>query len=262
MSPEFIRVVPGEVEEYGAAAAIVLAHIRYRCESDGPGRIDRDGLRWWRVSYDDLGRETGLTTKTIRGALKALGGMVLANHFPPLNDQSRAYRIAEDADPVTSQKTERADGDQPEDREGRSDAESGSSKCPEGQLGLPAGASALPIETLEKGGEEPGARRAPAPPPSSPQSANSEPQWWTHPVNGRPCCKRCSISGDERPCHDCGVANRAAKAEGKRSAADAKAAKAAITRAIDACPHCDNVGRLWEDSTDCPRHPNHRRTAA
>ena len=51
MRPPFIRVIPAEAERYGAAAAIVLAHIRYRGKSDGPGRVcDEDGTRWWRVS--------------------------------------------------------------------------------------------------------------------------------------------------------------------------------------------------------------------
>jgi hypothetical protein len=99
MRPPFIRTLPDEVERYGAPAALVLAHIRYRCDSDGPDRFEVDGVRWWRVSHVDLGSEVGLSRQTVRTALRALNQVVSANTFPRWNaeartiDQTRAYRV-------------------------------------------------------------------------------------------------------------------------------------------------------------------------
>jgi hypothetical protein len=99
MKPPFVKVVPDEVERFGAPAAIVLAHIRYRCESDGPDRFEIDGVRWWRVSTVDLGSEVGLSRQTVRTALLALSQVVSANAFTRWDadartiDQTRAYRV-------------------------------------------------------------------------------------------------------------------------------------------------------------------------
>jgi hypothetical protein len=99
VKPPFVRVVPDEVERFGAPAAIVLAHIRYRCESDGPDRFEVDGLRWWRVSTVDLGSEIGLSRQTVRTALRTLNQVVSANAFTRWDadartiDQTRAYRV-------------------------------------------------------------------------------------------------------------------------------------------------------------------------
>lgn len=93
MRPPFIRVLPPDVERYGPHAAILLAHIRFRCKSDGPGRFTAEGARWWRVSQVDMADETGLSVQGVKTALKALGNVVLARHFKPLSNQSRAYRV-------------------------------------------------------------------------------------------------------------------------------------------------------------------------
>lgn len=96
MRPEFTRVLPDETERYGPAAAIVLAHIRFRCESDGPGRYERAGFRWWRTSHTSLGEEVGLSRKQVLAAVEklALANSLVVEHHPPLEDQSRSYRPA------------------------------------------------------------------------------------------------------------------------------------------------------------------------
>jgi hypothetical protein len=91
--PQFIRVLPDEVALHGPHAAIVLAHIRFRCQADGPGRVQADGVWWWRVSLVDMAEETGLSVRGVRTALKTLGDAVAAKHFKPLSNQSRAYRV-------------------------------------------------------------------------------------------------------------------------------------------------------------------------
>lgn len=90
--PKFVAVEPDEVELHGAAAALVLAHIRYRCDSDGPGRFDIDGYRWWRVSVADLAHEVGLSIQSVRTALKALSGLVEKQSFSDSSDTTKAYR--------------------------------------------------------------------------------------------------------------------------------------------------------------------------
>lgn len=156
MRPPFIRVVPEEVEQHGAAAAIVLAHIRYRCESDGPDRIEHDGYRWWRVAWRDIGSELGMSRRTIRTAMQKLENAVLANHFPPLEDQSLAYRVARDDAAPTSQRSKQSRSDLPEvetvpDRD-RNDPPPGLKR----PLPVTETASALYIENLETRDKEGG----------------------------------------------------------------------------------------------------------
>lgn len=106
--PDFVQVVPTEVEQYGPAAAIVLAHIRYRCNPDAPDgkcRLDINGGRWWRVSLSDLAHEVGMSQKQIRTALRAISDVVVANHFPPFEDQTLAYRACGPDQPVAPQGT-------------------------------------------------------------------------------------------------------------------------------------------------------------
>lgn len=98
MRPPFTRVLPDETRRYGPAAAIVLAHIRFRCESDGPGRYRHDGYRWWRISHAELGEEVGLSRKQVLAAVEKLAAAnsLLVEHHPPLEDQSRSYHLASD----------------------------------------------------------------------------------------------------------------------------------------------------------------------
>ena len=243
----FIRVVPKEVEQHGPAAAIVLAHIRYRCDSDGPGRIDREGHRWWRVSHQALGKEIGLSRKAVMAALKLLGDAVPAKHFPPAEDQSRAYRVALGADALTSQSPDSDSPDQPE-------SGSGQPPVPNGTPPSPDPDSALLVKTLKKEGRSGGSRPAAAPTPSSQLSANGKPTF--HP--------RCSkhIHAEHPPaCVGCKNARIAAEEFAVAEQARADDERRAITHAIDSCPDCDQFGRL-DDLKDCPRHPNFRQRAA
>jgi hypothetical protein len=141
--PQHVKVVPAEVERYGGNAAIVLAHIRYRCESDGPGRIEADDdRRWWRVSLADLAHELGMSQKAIRTALRRLSNVVVANHFPPLEDQTLAYRVHAPDQSIAARGTVSNTSDQPV-------AARGMGPCRQGHGTVPAGASAPYIETLE-----------------------------------------------------------------------------------------------------------------
>ena len=254
----FIRVVPDEITRYGPAAAVVLAHIRYRCASAGPGRIERDGRLWWRVTYSDLGREVGMSVKVVRRALEVLAGTVAAKHFPPLSDQSRAFSVCSLEEP--SDQPEAPQGsceylsDRPSASEGISSAPEGSSKSPTGQPPLPHRASALPIENLEEGEEARSPRAHPTPQPDQPSTANSE----------RPKRPRCELHAhlpdDDRgpDCLDCRDKRLDDEARTRKAQAEADARKDRIRRAIRACPHCDDFGRLDDDLSDCPHHPNFR----
>jgi len=235
VKPPFIRVVPSEVDQFGPAAAIVLAHIRYRCEADGPMRIQRDGHMWWRVSRSVIGREVGLSLKVVRKALQDLGGAVAAKHFPPQEDRSLAYRVILESDALTSQKPHRANADQPE-------APRGQPIGPTGPTPEPRRASALSIETLETGREA----VADGHPPVSPSAANSEPPRF---------CPKHMPDGTHLPCTACGRCREHHDAWTRNN----EQRRAAIREAIDACPDCDQYGRDWLDpDVDCPNHPNFR----
>lgn len=138
--PPFFKVVPEEVERYGPAAAIVLAHIRYRCESDGPGRSVIDGERWWRVSVADLAAEVGLSVQPVRTALKALAGTVVAKRFSS-DDTTKAYRLALDGAECQPPDLPFVSSNKPQD--GRP------AVCYQQQGPLLAATNAPPIETLE-----------------------------------------------------------------------------------------------------------------
>ncbi|BBZ22904.1 hypothetical protein MHIB_13220 [Mycolicibacter hiberniae] len=173
--PTFIAVVPAEVDRYGAAAAILLAHIRYRTVSDGPGRIERGGCRWWRVPLRALAAETGLSVKAVRTGLKALDGVVLAKQFPPLSDQSLAYRMASVDDALTGQLPAGARPDLPVAPAGNPVAAAGTDRAPAGTTPCPSGHLYLSSETFGEGGE--GGRRDTSPRPVNGDrpAANSEP---------------------------------------------------------------------------------------
>lgn len=120
----------------------------------------------------------------------------------------------------------------------------------------------------------------PQPPPDNPppnQSSNNPlvpaaataalPNWVRGP-HGPRCLEHVdwdtATKGRVPNCPDCRDARIAAKAEDARNAVNADAAaadvaadRAAIRKAIDSCPDCDQIGRL-DDLTDCPRHSNFR----
>lgn len=151
MRPSFIQVIPAEVERYGAQGAVLLAHIRFRCGSDGPGRLTVEGLRWWRVPLAQLAHETGLSVAGVRTALKALKDVVATEHFRPLSDQSRAYRVVNrenGADLPVVDFNKWADLQDVEND--ISDAEIVNSRYRNQHLQLSKSADVLPIEKLEK----------------------------------------------------------------------------------------------------------------
>jgi hypothetical protein len=157
-TPDYIKVTPTEIASFGPAAAIVLAHIRWRCETGGPARIlDRDGCRWWRVTQTELGHECGLTRQSLRTALKALGdALVVANNFDPLEPKVSAYRpqVSDqqlvESNPVTQATDQRLVSSNQTDAESDGDVVSSNQGCgwnqPEVGLDL---TNALYIETLE-----------------------------------------------------------------------------------------------------------------
>jgi hypothetical protein len=198
MRPEFIRVLPAEVEQYGAQGAILLAHIRFRNESDGPGRTTVEGVRWWRVSLAQLAQETGLSGKGVRTALSALGDAVAAKHFTPLSDQSRAYRIADcEIGPDLPVAEIGKWADQPVAEIGTSDAEKGISSCRNGQLQMPESASVL-LTGEAREGEKP----------------RGQIRWRLSPSPETPPSKTCPLHphGTEKACGPCGASRRDYKA--------------------------------------------------
>ena len=115
MRPPFVKVVPDEIEQYGFAGATVLAHLRFRCESEGPNRFERDGFRWWRISRRDFGDEIGVSADTVKRTLLKLGdAVVAANNLDNPEDQTRAYRPADAGDAVNCQKADSPQSDLPE----------------------------------------------------------------------------------------------------------------------------------------------------
>lgn len=102
----FVRVVPEEIGRYGFAGATFIAHIRYRCATDGPGRFVADGVRWWEVSLADLAAELHVSKDVAQRTIKRLGDAVTAKRFGPPRDQTRAYRVSVDGIGLTTQNAE------------------------------------------------------------------------------------------------------------------------------------------------------------
>lgn len=238
--PEFIRTIPAEVEQYGPAAAIVLAHIRFRCLTDGPDRIVHEDSRWWLVARRVMGREVGLTVRAVGIALERLGDRVSAKYLAGEGGQPWAYRVN---DAETSRNTFSVGG------------ATSSNTFPVGgteNVGTPIRKRAHPptqtqsspiYEELEEGERS-------AAPPLSGQSANGKPTY--HPR----CAKHIHT---ERPpkCGGCGDAREAAKAAATVAEQREADQRARTRAAIDRCRDCDQYGRL-DDLSDCPKHLNFR----
>lgn len=191
--PKFMQKTPDDNERYGPAAADVLAHIRYRCGSDAPDCIVVDGLRWWRVSMADLGHEIGLSRRAVQTALDRLGDAVVAEHFKPLANPSRAYRPSTDMCSAVEAEHETVPTPAPKR------AEVSTETC-----------SVPLIEKVEKEGEGAGQTDRPAALAGVPDSANGpalqidpsvEPQRYCneHMPDGTP--KRCPACGWHRDVH-------------------------------------------------------------
>lgn len=242
-APEFIRTIPAEVEQYGPAAAIVLAHIRFRCQSEGPDRIVHEDVLWWQVARRVMGQEVGLTVRAVGIALERLGERVSAKYLAGEGGQPWFYRVNE---AETSSNTFSVGGATSRNTYsvgGTENVETPLRKRPH----PPTQTQSSPIyEELEEGG-----RSATAPPSS--QSANGKQTF--HPR----CPKHIH---DEYPpaCGGCGQAREASKASAQTAQEREAQRRNQIRDAIDACGDCDQVGRL-DDLSDCPKHPNFRMIA-
>lgn len=194
-------------------------------------------------------------------ALQTLGEVVSAKHFPPLANQSRAYRVAIDGDALTSQSPKSDTADQPESGSGLPESDIGLSRVPNGTDPCPNSDSALPLKTLEKEGEAAGSRRAADPTPSHLQPANSEQPQWIRGPHG-PRCRRPEHNVPNPPsCHDCGLARIAAKAEDdlEKQAQQQKRAELAALRTD--CPDCGGTNWITDENDEPVKKCDHRRTA-
>lgn len=241
MRPPFLRAVPDEIERYGGtgaaiAAAAVLALIRWRCETPGPGRIQDDsGCCWWRVSHGDLAAEAGLTVHTARTALRRLtaDGAVVAKQLARTEDQTRAYRVADTGSALTSQLGHSQQADQPVGPQ------------PEGVWAVARGGvgyspTALPIETFETKRDRAGAH-AGQPSEHATAAGKREPaKCPEHPVPQH-WCRRC------KPW----AAWEAEVAKARRAAVSAVRA-----HDIAACDQCDENGMRHVDAGRCRLHRN------
>lgn len=246
----FIRVVPEEIGRYGADGAIVLAHIRYRCETDGPGRFVVYGVRWWRVSLAGIAEELCMSRDAVKRTMKRLGDAVTANHFEPFDNQTRAYHVPAYGNAMTC---EGADSHRP-------DLPGGESALPPGRIRTTPGAippsTHLSGELGEVGGEGGRAGAPPAPAHTDHALANGKRPPWIRGPHG-PRCRRHVNDPDPPGCRGCEKAREADKTEREAEQARQDEERARIRRAIDSCRDCDQYGRL-DDLRDCPKHPSFR----
>lgn len=239
-APEFIRTIPAEVEQYGPAAAIVLAHIRFRCQTEGPDRIIHEGSRWWQVTRRVMGEEAGLTPRAVGIALEKLGERVSAKYLADEGGQPWFYRVNEAA---TSSNTFSVGGATTSNTFSLGGSENVGTPLRK-RAHPPTQTQSSPIyKELEEG------ERSAAPPPSS-QSADGKQTF-------RPRCPKHIHDENPPSCHGCGEAREAAKAAAKAAEQRDAAERARIRAAIDGCRECDQYGRL-DDLNDCPKHPNFR----
>lgn len=242
--PTFIRVVPDEIEQHGAAAAILLAHIRFRCQTDGPDRIVREDGRWWQVARRVMGQEVGLTARAVGIALERLGDRVSAKYLAGEGGQPWAYQVTEAESSsntfsmggATSSNALLVGGTENVDTPVRK------RRHPSTQT-----QSSLPSRELEEEGRSAAA-------PRSPQSASRKATY-------QPRCARHIHDENPPPCGGCGEARDAANVAAE--AADKREAKRRdrIRADIDACRNCDQYGRT-DDLADCPKHLNFRTAQA
>lgn len=285
--PAFSKVIHDEIALYGFAGATVLAHIRFRCGTDGPGRFVADGIRWWEVSLADLGAELYVSKDVAQRAIKRLGNAVTAKRFGPPGDQTRAYHVA--AYP-TSQNAESHQLDLPE-------RDSASASRPEREIapgptryrtGTDAISHSLPLSgEAKEGGEGSGASGQSTDSLDAGELANSEPAAHdpgkprddlqppltqsrnndharvdtTAGTPPSPYCRR-HPGGTQERCRDCGDARKLREAWDAEQSERANAERAAGLAAIEACPACDPNGFVELDTAAgtsvrrCDLHPS------
>lgn len=92
---DFIMVRPRLVQKFGGdvASVLMIARIQFRSNVSIP---DADGLKWWRATYPELSRETGLSADQAKRTIDKLveKGVVLAKIENDSSwDRTRSYRV-------------------------------------------------------------------------------------------------------------------------------------------------------------------------
>lgn len=240
LRPEFLKVLPAEAEQVGLVGAAILALIRYATAlpNEHNGRMLIADQCWWRASHAEIGRALGgVTHDSVRRALTKLIDAaaldsVQANTF--VGDRTRAYRVPDQ--PLRNMRQ----SDQPLRDSALSQTRN--------RVTPNANSRLLPSSTELKEREN-GASAAPLtnPPACGPFG---------------PRCRKHADIEDPGPCGGCGAVKRSYDAALQAYEDEQNARRAAIRAAINACPNCDDFGRLDADQSDCPKHPNNRRGAA
>jgi len=262
----FVRVIPEEIGRYGFAGATFVAHIRYRCATDGPGRFMADGVRWWQVSLTQLAAELHVSKDVAQRTMKRLGDAVVAKRFGDPGDQTRAYRLASDDTALTTQNAESHRAYHPErgiaptPTRNRTDPDAKSRFLPRsgegeergrtGPVGAPTPPAALADPDAPPNDHAAPITDASTEPP--PRRCPDHIDWDVHRKGPVPGCGAC---GDYREAH-ARWKRRHQEAE-EDAIAKAAATRKTISDAIEKCPECDAFGRL-DDLTDCPNHRNLR----
>lgn len=242
VAQRFIRVVPAEIGRHGFAGATVLALIRYRCATDGPGRFVADGVRWWRASLADIAAELHVSRDVVKRTLKSLGDAVAAKNFESNGGRTLAYHVSA----LTS---ERAESPQAGQRKGESATTIGRNRHDHG--------AESPFAPLHgEGGEGGEAAATGHAAPAGLAASNQQTSLLDDDPEPSRYCAEHQPDGIGRPCPACGRARkeheawRAREPERKSAAAQKRAA------AIATCERgCENgwiaVGADAVDRCDC-----------
>lgn len=189
MRPEFIRLVPAEVDQYGPHGAILAAHIRFRTQTENHARHLDDQDQWvWAASLAQLAHETGLSVRGVRTGLGHLGNAVVATKDERGSKQRHNYRMAAEE---TSADLPVGENDTVADN-----SVGGNDKppCRKRQARVSKTTSALPIREPEPGGER--ARGQTADPASfsawetPPAESSTEEQQHAPPGGGSVCLEK------------------------------------------------------------------------
>lgn len=93
---DFMIVRPELVRRVGAAGALIIAALEYRCQIAGIDRVEDEAGRWWRVAQHGLAESTGLSRDTVKRELRKLVSAdeieVAKHHLNGVSDQTVSYR--------------------------------------------------------------------------------------------------------------------------------------------------------------------------
>lgn len=251
VAQRFIRVVPAEIGRHGFAGATVLALIRYRCATDGPGRFVAEGVRWWRASLADIAAELHVSRDVVKRTLKSLGDVVAAKNFESNGGRTLAYHVPA----LTSEMAKSPQADQ---RKGESATAIGRNRHDHG--------AESPFAPLYgEGGEGGEAAAAGHTAPSAHFPGDQQTSEW---IDGDPevfldHCDEHRHDPYPPGCKRCERQRKRREAEAVAASEQAEAERAAVRRAIKDCDDCDDYGRPWDDPNGhCPKHPNFRQLLA